>query len=72
MSKNKIEPITLQAWIKKKQIKTKHFMQQVGCSKPVISKAKKGLPICTKYAHKIIELTNGEVVPLIRNMGREA
>ena len=53
----------LEIWIRKKHMKTNDFLKLVGCSRPVLWKAKKGLPISEHYAKKIFDATKGEVMP---------
>jgi hypothetical protein len=49
---------------------TNKFTELVGCSRPVVWKVKRGIPICPKYAKKIIEITKGEIIPLMQPIGR--
>jgi hypothetical protein len=60
----------MEKWLRKKNMSTKEFVEKVGCSRPVVWKVKRGLPICPKYANKISKLTKGEVNPKIKAVGR--
>ena len=60
----------LESWIRKHNMVTKDFMKQVGCSKFVILKAKRGEAISPKFAAKIYELTSGEVIIKTEKVGR--
>lgn len=60
----------LETWIRKHNIVTKDFIKLVGCSKFVIWKAKKGEAISPKFAAKIYELTNGQVIIKTEKVGR--
>ena len=51
----------LEKWLRKKRLSTSQFAQNVGCSRIVIWKAKRGIEIANRYAKKINELTLGEV-----------
>lgn len=57
-------------WLIKNRMRMKEFCVKVGCSRTAIFYAKKGSGISKKFAEKIIEITKGEVVPLVRNKGR--
>jgi len=61
---------SLKFWLQKNYIKTGDFAKQVGCSRPVIWKAKRDIPICPLFAKRICELTKGEVNPKSNKVGR--
>jgi len=61
----------LEKWIRARNMTTTEFTNMVGCSRPVVWKVKRGIPICPKYARKIVEITRGEILPLIENVGRQ-
>ncbi len=63
--------MNLEIWLRHRNMSTIEFTKMVGCSRPVVLKVKKNIPICPKYADKIIELTNGLVEVLIENIGRK-
>lgn len=60
----------LERWLRKRNMKTTHFAALVGCTRPIIWKVKRGIPICPFYAKRIYELTSGEVVPIYERIGR--
>jgi hypothetical protein len=64
------ENSALEKWLRKKNMTTTHFVEMVGCSRPVVWKVKRGIPISPKYANRIIEITKGEIKPLTENVGR--
>jgi hypothetical protein len=57
-------------WLKKNYINAKDFQKKVGCSRPIILKVKKGIPISPLYAKRIFDLTKGEVNPVSQPVGR--
>lgn len=59
----------LEKWIRERNMTTNDFVSMVGCSRPVIWKVKKGLPICPMYAFKIMQITEGKVTPLVEKVG---
>jgi len=59
----------LELWLRKKHMSTNEFVQLVGCSRPVVWKVKKGLPICPLYAKRIMEITLNEVNPKVELVG---
>ncbi len=61
----------LEKWLKERQMTTNDFVQLIGCSRPVVWKVKRGIPICPLYARKIYEFTGGKIRPLIKNVGRQ-
>lgn len=61
----------LEAWLKDRQMSTKAFTQLIGCSRPVVWKVKRGIPICPLYARKIYEFTAGKIKPLMKTVGRQ-
>ena len=61
----------LENWIRARNMTTTEFTKMVGCSRPVVWKVKRGIAICPKYARKIVELTKGEVMPVIEPVGRQ-
>lgn len=60
----------LERWLRKRNMKTARFAEMVGCSRPIIWKVKRGIPICPLYAKKIYDLTSGEVAPVYERVGR--
>lgn len=60
----------MENWLRKRMMKTNEFLKLLGCSRPTLWKVKRGIPVCPKYANKIIEITKGEVVPLMEKVGR--
>ncbi len=71
MSSPEFQGSALEKWLRKRQMTTNKFSAQVGCSRTVIWKVKRGIAICPLYAKRIYEITNGEVVPLMENVGRK-
>jgi predicted transcriptional regulator len=69
MSEQGIENSPMEKWLRKKNMTAKNFIEMVGCSRDVISRVKRMEAISPKYAEKIIELTDGEVVPKIEKVG---
>ena len=61
----------LEKWLRERNMTTNEFTKLVGCSRPVIWKAKRGIAICPLYAKRIYELTGGRVKPLMENVGRQ-
>lgn len=59
----------LEAWIRKRHMTTARFVELVGCSRTVVWKVKRGIPICPLYAKKIFDLTDGEIQPLYNFVG---
>lgn len=64
------EESKLENWLKKRHMSTKYFTNLVGCSRPVIWKVKRGIPICPEYAKRINQITEGEINPLFMSVGR--
>lgn len=64
------ESSELELWLRKRFMTTNRFVQLIGCSRTVVWKVKKGLPICPYYARAIRHVTNGEIIPLIETVGR--
>jgi hypothetical protein len=62
---------TLEKWLRKRNMTTNRFVELVGCSRPIVWKVKRGIAICPLYAKRIHELTEGEVTPLVENVGRK-
>ena len=60
----------LELWLRKRSMTTARFAELVGCTRPVLWKVKRGIPVCPLYAKRIYELTNGEVVPVYERVGR--
>ena len=60
----------LEKWLRKRNMSTNKFVQLVGCSRPVVWKVKRGIPICPLYAKRIFDITEGQIVPIIENVGR--
>ncbi len=60
----------LERWLRKRNMKTARFVEMIGCSRPIIWKVKRGIPICPLYAKKIFDLTSGEVAPVYQCVGR--
>lgn len=70
MKLNDYSKSDLEKWLRKKHMATKEFVDMVGCSRAVIYYVKNDWTICPRFAKKIIEITNGEVVPKF-NISRE-
>lgn len=60
----------LEKWLRSKNMTTKKFSDLVGCSRIIIWKVKKGMPICPRYGDRIKELTEGAVCPKTEPVGR--
>lgn len=60
----------LERWLRKRSMTTARFAELVGCSRPIIWKVKRGIPICPLYAKRIYDLTSGEVTPVYEFVGR--
>ncbi len=67
---NDCENSDLERWLRQRNMTTKHFVELVGCSRPVIWRVKKGIAICPMYAKRIYEITEGQVKPIVENVGR--
>lgn len=67
---NRLNPSKLETWLRERNMSTNRFTELVGCSRPVIWKVKRGLPISPMYASRVRELTNGEIEPEIELVGR--
>ena len=63
--------MNLETWLRKRNMTTKQFTEMVGCSRPVIWKAKKGLTISPQIAERIQKITNGQIDLNIEKMGRK-
>lgn len=61
----------LEKWLRDHEMTTNEFTKKVGCSRPVIWKVKRGIPICPLYAKRIAELTGGKIMPLMESVGRK-
>jgi hypothetical protein len=59
----------LHAWLQKRRIKTTAFAEMVQCTRAIIWKAKRGIPICPLFARRIRDLTGGEILPLSNPVG---
>lgn len=55
------EKITLGEWQKKRRLQTQTLVEMVGCCRPVICKAKRGIAISSRYSKKIYQITGGQV-----------
>ena len=55
----------LEKWLRARHMTTNNFVKLIGCARQTVWKVKKGVPICALYAKKIIEVTKGEVVPIV-------
>lgn len=51
----------LEIWLKQNKMSTNEFVEKIGCSRPTVWKAKRGIPISPMTAKKIYEFTNGEI-----------
>lgn len=60
----------LENWLKVRGMSTNEFVKMIGCSRPVVWKVKRGIPICPRYADKIKEVTQGEIKPSFNFIGR--
>ena len=60
----------LENWLRQKNMSTNELVRMVGCSRPIIWKVKRGIPICAAYAIKIMQITDGEIVPSTNEVGR--
>lgn len=67
-----IEQSQLERWLRQRNMTTNRFTELVGCSRTVIWKVKKGIAICPLYAKRIIQITGGEIMPLIELVGRKS
>lgn len=66
---NNYENSKMELWLRKKRITTNEFSKLVGCSRQVIWKIKRNMPICPKFGQMIFSLTKGEISPQIRCQG---
>ncbi len=71
MAIEKYQDSALEIWLKERMMSTNDFVKLIGCSRPVIWKVKRGIPICPLYARKIYEFTAGKIKPLMKNVGRQ-
>lgn len=69
MAESGIENSPMEKWLREKNMSSKEFCHQVGCSRPIVWKVKRLLPISPKYAKKIEELTEGKVCPKAERVG---
>lgn len=69
MQKIEFADSSMEKWLRKKNMSTTDFCKLVGCSRPVVWKVKRGIPISPKFAKKITELTDGEVCPKSEPVG---
>jgi hypothetical protein len=60
----------MERWLRKRNMTTNRFAELVGCTRPILWKVKRGIPVCPLYANRIYELTSGEVVPVYERVGR--
>lgn len=58
-------------WLKRNKLSIKKFAEKLGCCHVVVAKVRNNLPITEAIALKIVEATNGEVIPKIRERGRK-
>lgn len=61
----------LESWIRKNSMETNQFVKLIGCSRTLIWRAKKGEAISPKFAAKIYEITNGQVIIKTEKVGRK-
>jgi hypothetical protein len=59
-------------WAIKQQITKQDFAARIGCSRIVLWKVDRNIPICKKYADKIEKVTEGQIKPLVKNPGRKS
>lgn len=52
----------IEKWLRKNFMSTVDFSVLVGCSRQVIWKMKQGKPVMPKFAKRVLEITEGEVV----------
>lgn len=69
MPENPLADSPMEKWLRKKNMSTTAFCKMVGCSRPVLWKVKRGLPISPQFANRIVELTDGEVNPKSEPVG---
>ena len=62
----------LEIWLREHRMTTESFASLIGCSRQVIWKIKRGIPVCPLFGKKIFEATKGRVKPLINNVGRQS
>lgn len=60
----------LEIWLKKNKMSTNEFVEIIGCSRPTIWKAKRGIPISPKTAKRIYNFTNGEIKVESKSVGK--
>lgn len=60
------EDSALEKWLRKRNMTTNRFIELVGCSRPTLWKVKRDIPICPLYAKRIYQLTNGEIIPKVK------
>jgi hypothetical protein len=61
MPRHDYENSPLEKWIRERNMTTNDFVKLVRCSRPVVWKAKKGLPICSYYSRRIFKITGIDV-----------
>ena len=64
MAKEKYVKSALEEWIREKNMSTNDFIKLIGCSRPTLWKAKRGIPISPAFAKRIEKITKGIVKPL--------
>lgn len=70
MQENNFRDSELEKWLRSKNMTTKKFAELVGCTRIIIWKVKKGMPICPRYGERIKQITDGLVSPKIEPVGR--
>ena len=60
----------LEIWLKENKMSTNEFVALIGCSRPTIWKAKRGIAISPGTAKKIYEFTNGDIKVEFKSVGK--
>lgn len=63
--------LNMEKFLRKKNMQTSDFAKIIGCSRQVIWKVKKRIPVSHRIAQKILEATKGEVYANIKKRKRQ-
>jgi ribosome-binding protein aMBF1 (putative translation factor) len=60
----------LEKWLRKRGMRTIDLAKKIGCTRQVLWKVKRGIEISPHIAEKIVDITQGCVLPPARRRGR--
>lgn len=60
----------LENWLKENKMSTNEFVALIGCSRPTIWKAKRGIAISPITANKIYDVTKGQIKVESKSAGK--